>query len=182
MNAKVIGTEELMVKFRVLNEAVQEENLSAATLAGGTVIVGATKENIAAQGLIRTRNLSRSIHEEVLERSSQRVVVGIGTNVDYGPIHEFGGVIQAKRSKYLAIPVNGASGSPAKRSDLHVLKTAGGTLVLVDASGQIQYVLRSSVTIPAQPYLRPALDEHGDEAQEEIGRALAALIEKAAVS
>ena len=51
---------------------------------------------------------------------------------------------------------------------------------MVDGGGTIQYILKTSVEIPAQPYLRPAADEHGEEAQAEVGKALAIEIEQAA--
>lgn len=180
IHANVLGTPELAAKLRQLEEVVQEQNLVAATQSGGNVILNAAKANISAQGLIRTRNLSRSMHMEVTEHSAQSATVEIGTDVEYAAIHEYGGTIQAKNGKYLAIPVNGASGSPTKRGDLKLRKTGGGTLVLVDPGGSIQYILKPSVQIPAQPYLRPAADEHGEEAQAEIGKALAILIEQAA--
>jgi HK97 gp10 family phage protein len=180
-HANVLGTQELAAKFKQLEEAVQEQYLVTATQSGGQVILNAAQDNILTQGLVRTRNLSRSMHMEVTDQSAQSATVEVGTDLEYAAIHEFGGVIQAKNGKYLAIPVNGAVGSPTKRSDLKVRKTAGGILVLVDPGGIVQYILETSVEIPAQPYLRPAADEHGDEAQAEVGKALAILIEQAAV-
>jgi phage gpG-like protein len=146
------------------------------------VVLNAAKDNVKEQGLIRTRTLSRSLHEEVVEQSKERAAVDVGTNLEYGAIHEFGGTIQAKSAKYLAIPVGGRTGSPRKYSDLRVMKTVRGNLLLVDAGGAVQYVLKTSVEIPARPYLRPALDEHGDEAIEKTGEAFKNIVMKAATA
>ena len=69
--------------------------------------------------------------------------------------------------------------SPKNHTDLHLRKTGGGNLILVDASGKAQYVLQTSVTIPAHPYLRPAMDENQQEAMNVISSAFKAIIDKA---
>jgi HK97 gp10 family phage protein len=178
----VIGSEELTRKFRAMGEAVQEESLVGAVQVGGLVILNAAKDNIKDQGLIRTHHLSRSLHMEVSERSATKAAVDVGTNLESAAIHEFGGVIKAKNVKYLAIPVGSYTGSPLKYSDLSVRKTGNGNLILVDASNRVQYVLKASVQIPARPYMRPAMDEHGIDAQNEMGEAFKALVMKAATT
>lgn len=178
--SSVLGKEELIAKFRAMGEAAQGDALADATLTGGAVIRNAAIENIKSQGLVRTRNLSRSMHEEIEDKTPQRAVVAIGTNVVYGPIHEFGGTITARKGKYLAIPIGSYRGSPREHGDLRLRKTARGNLIMVDASGTPQYVLKTSVEIPARPYLRPAYDEKQVEAQNTLGAALRDVILKAA--
>lgn len=181
-NDYVFGKEELARKFQALEENVQGTMLVNVVRAGGNVIVNAAKDNIKAQGLIRTRTLSRSIHQEVAEQTTTRAAVDVGTNVEYAAIHEFGGTISAKTSKYLAIPVGNYTGSPRKYGDLRVRKTAKGTLLLVDGSQKVQYVLKQSVDIPARPYLRPAADEHTQGIQSEMTKAFGKLIDAAVKS
>lgn len=159
MAGAVIGEKELIAKFRALSQQAQGETLVNTVMAGGTVLVNAVKDNIKKQGLIKTRNMSRSIHQEVAEATNESATVAVGTNLEYAAIHEFGGTIQARNSKYLAIPVGSYTGSPRKYSDLSLRKTGGGNLVMVDGEGVVQYVLKQSVVIPAKPYLRPAADE-----------------------
>jgi phage gpG-like protein len=178
----VIGKDELLRKFRSMGEAVQGASLGRVVMVGGWVIRDAARDNLKDQGLIRTRTLSRSLDAEISEQSATRAAVDVGTNLEYGAIHEFGGTIKPKQARYLAIPVGGRTGSPLKYSDLKVRKTGRGTLVLVDPSGAVQYVLKASVEIPARPYLRPALDEKGEEAQSEMGRAFKDVVIKAATS
>jgi len=179
-NDVVIGEEELIAKFRQLNTEVQGEALVNTVGAGLTVIVNAAKTNIKEQGLIQSRTLSRSVHQEITERADDHVEGTAGTDLDYAAIHEFGGTIQAKSSKYLAIPVGNYTGSPRKYGDLKVRKTAGGTLVMVDAEGIVQYVLKQSVEIPARPYMRPAADNNHDKVSDAMARSWKKQIENAA--
>jgi HK97 gp10 family phage protein len=174
----VFGKEELIAKFRQLSETMQGEALVNVVKAGGMVVVNAAKENIKKQGLIRTRNLSRSVHQEVAESTNERAAVDVGTDVEYAALHEFGGTVQAKTSKYLAIPVGNYRGSPRKHGDLKLRKTAGGNLVMIDEAGIVQYVLKKSVEIQAKPYLRPAADEHHGEIEQAMEKAFVAQIKK----
>jgi len=173
----VIGEEELNQKFAQLSEVVQGQTLVMAVSAGALIVEDATLINIQSQGLIKTRTLSRSIHQQVVEQSNDRAVVDVGTNLESAAIHEFGGTIRAKNSKYLAIPVGSYVGSPRNHSDLILRKTKRGTLVLMDAGGSVQYVLKESVEIPARPYLRPAADEHHEQVQNEIAEVFKIAIE-----
>jgi len=118
-HANVLGTQELAAKFKQLEEAVQEQYLVTATQSGGQVILNAAQDNILTQGLVRTRNLSRSMHMEVTDQSAQSATVEVGTDLEYAAIHEFGGVIQAKNGKYLAHVGQWRSRQPdqAKRSE-----------------------------------------------------------------
>lgn len=176
----VIGDEKLIAKFRDLREAVQGKTLVNIALAGGTVVVNAAKGNIQEQGLMRTRHLSTHIDQGVVESTQERAVVEIGTNVEYAAIHEFGGTITAKKGKYLAIPVGTRRGSPSKHSDLRLRKTAGGNLVMVDGAGVVQYLLKTSVVIPARPWLRPAADETHSEVSQTMSTAFAKAVNQAA--
>lgn len=176
----VIGKDALIRKFRAMKAETQGESLVSVAKAGGLVILRAARKNVKDQDLILTRTLSRSLHEEVSEQSPKRAAVDIGTDLKYGAIHEFGGTIRPKTAKYLAIPVGAYKGSPMKYDDLSLRKTAGGTLIMVDASGRVQYVLKTSVEIPARPYMRPAYDEHKQEAIDDMGRAFKAVVMKAA--
>lgn len=164
----VNGTNALTQKLQAINEKMQGQPLVTALQAGGTILVSATKKNIKDEELIVTRNLSRSIHEEVEQQGATMASLLVGTNVEYAAIHEFGGTIRPKSKKYLAIPVGSLKGSPTEHT-LKLRKTRGGKLVMVDDSGTVQYVLKESVEIPAQPYLRPAFDEHKDEVVAAVG-------------
>ena len=180
--SQIIGSDELIKKFNALEDAVRGQKLSLAAQAGGLVITNAAKANVKENGLIKSGTLRRSLHQEVSMETETAASVQIGTDLEYAAVHEFGGVITPKQSKYLAIPLSSQDykDSPRNHSDLRLRKTAGGTLLLVDASGVAHYVLKTSVTIPAKPYLRPAMDEHRQEAEDEVATQFKNLILRAA--
>lgn len=178
--SQILGTEELKQKFGALDDDVKGENLVLATQAGSLLLRNAVVKKIKENGLIETRGLSRSVHSEVVLQTPTRAEVDTGTDAPYAAIHEYGGVIRAKKGKYLAIPVGTYKGGPRDHADLQPRKTSSGGMVLIDGSGAVQYVLKESVIIPARPYMRPACDETERDVQDEIARVLTKLIEKAA--
>jgi len=175
---RILGDKELAAWFAKLDQAAAEETLTLAVKAGGLVVQGAAQ----AKAPWKTHHLGRSIHIEVTKNSPNYVEIAIGTDLEYAAIHEFGGVIKPKNAKFLAIPVSSAAKiliSPRKFKDgeLSFLPRSFGGL-LVDRDGEVQFVLRTSVTIPAHPYLRPALDENEDEAANAMAKVLAAKLRK----
>lgn len=90
----------------------------------------------------------------------------VGTNIVYGKIQEYGGLIRAKKGKFLAVPM-GLDGRRAARSvngdirklDLHVVRQKTGKLFLVKWTGKVMkalFILLKSVYLPPRPYMRPA--------------------------
>lgn len=171
--AKVVNLKECQAQLARLDDAMAEEQLKAAVQAGALIIRNAAAERAPK----KTRNLARSIHIEVIESNRVRVEVAIGTDLEYAAIHEFGGLILPKKAKFLAIPIGDLVGSP-RLHDLNVATTRSGQYILVDQSGRAQYLLRRSVQIPARPYMRPAWDEHIDEAVGEMANVLKAGLER----
>lgn len=92
---------------------------------------------------VLTGTLRRSIHTETTEKSAQRVWVQVGTDLEYAAIHEFGGEIRPRRARALVFEING------------------------------EVVVTQLVRIPARPYLRPAFDQHRDEAVQTFRRSVA---------
>lgn len=97
------------------------------------------------------RILADSIHTEVIEADDNHAVAEIGTNVVYAAIQEFGGTITPKTAKMLH---------------------------WVDDDGND--IFAHSVTIPAHPYLRPALAEHQADAISAINNVLRQYINQVA--
>lgn len=81
----MIGEKELVAKLKQLSDEVASQNLVTAVQAGADVIQNAAKQKSPK----KTRTLSRSIHQEVLESSKERAVVEIGTDLSYAKIHEY---------------------------------------------------------------------------------------------
>lgn len=169
---------ELKEKLKQLDEAAAGDNLENAARAGALIIRNAGSENAPK----RTRTLSRSIHIETLVKQAKYVEIGIGTDLDYAAIQEFGGTITPKKGKFLAIPLTSearAIVSPRNFPEELTARFGGNGGVLVDSAGIAQYALVRSVTIPPHPYLRPALDEKIDDALVATGNALKKLFEQA---
>jgi len=93
----------------------------------------------------RTGRLRNSITHDV-KIEGNKVVGRIGTNVIYGRIHELGGVIKPRQAQSLRFNIPGVGWRMAK-----------------------------SVTIPARPYLRPALEDN----VKDIGEIITKRIEEA---
>lgn len=167
----VTGLDGLAAAFEAAQAATRGQMLVNAAMAGALPVQNAAKEKAPA----RTSNLRRSIHSEVAAQDESYAEVVVGTDVEYATIHEFGGTITPKNAKYLAIPLTDAARAaitplnfPGRLRPI----MRGGSGVLVDQAGEAQYALRKSVSIPARPYLRPALDENADAARDAMGQAL----------
>lgn len=104
---------------------------------GAGIIEAAAKVNLNAQGLHKTGQLGDSI--QIYDKEAWSVKVG-SRGVIYAAIHEFGGIISAKRAKAL-----------------HWIGKDG------------KDIFAKSVRIPARPYLRPAVDENQKQITRAIG-------------
>lgn len=114
-----------------------------------------------------TGRLRNSITSEV-----DQLEAHIGSNVVYARIHEFGGVIVPHGHPYLSIPIGSLKGSPRDHEGLHYVQSLRGQPMLVDDTGEPQYLLMQRVTIPPRPYLGPAVENRGQEAADEVVGAL----------
>jgi HK97 gp10 family phage protein len=93
----------------------------------------------------KTGTLKRSLTHETIEKSPDAAYVAVGTNLEYAAVQEFGGTIKSK----------------------------SGYLVFQTEDGQWHSV--PSVSVPARPYLRPALDENRGRIVDEVKRVLKGL-------
>jgi len=179
LTGKLIGDEELLANLNEVKDLTMINYLVAAAQAGALLIINPAK----AKAPKKTRTLARSIHQETLEASRKYVEIGIGTDLEYAAMQEFGGTVVPKKARFLAIPQTGgaeAVGSPLNYpGDLvPIFWTGGGSGVLMDDAGEVQYVLVRSAVIPAHPYMRPAFDEQGDNALDKIGTYLGTILER----
>lgn len=106
-----------------------------------------------------------------------------GTNMEYGAIHQFGGVIKPVRSKFLAVPITDAARSvPGPRhfpGELVVAQSLKGQWMLLDPdTGDVHYLLKKSVEIPARPFLGLSA-RNRDEMLSAMNKKLARLLEAA---
>lgn len=167
---QVVGMRELQGALRAQIEKAEGPAARKALMAGGLVVERRAKQNVREQHLIDTGLLRESITASAVTD----LLVRIGTPLIYASIHEFGGDITPKNRQYLAIPLTNKSRKVGPRDYPEALRFVpvndGG--FLVDAAGDAQYALRKRVTIPARPYLRPAIDKDPHEIYDAIARAL----------
>jgi len=94
-----------------------------------------------------------------IENNEPIITVG-GQNVPYASIHEFGGIITPKNRKWLTIPVaDDVRGRRAKEFKLHFIQFSNARAGLFAEDKRLKYLLVKRVTIPARPYIQPAIDE-----------------------
>lgn len=143
------GLDEAIKGLESMSNPVERKKIGTqALLAGGLTIEKHAKLNADKHKLRKTGNLINSI-STVAHIFESDPVVTVGTRgIVYAAIHEFGGVIRAKRAKFLSW--------------------------IDEKTGERRFA--KSVTIPARPYLRPAVDEHKDEIGKEITATLEDLL------
>ena len=171
-------------KFEQVERALAEQALRAGLSAAGNLTEGYIKLNIREQELIDTGNLINSVQTGEPKISGLSGEITVGTNAEYARIHEFGGTIVPRTAKALAIPLTKAARGVAPREfagKLHIQwRTGAESGALVDESGTAQYALVRQATIPARPYMRPAVDEHKREIGDVFGANVRRVIEGAA--
>lgn len=152
VQVRIEGSESLNRKFAALSEAARGRTLERAVTAGALIIQNAAKENAP----YLTGNLRRSIH--------------IGGHGDLAP----------DRGDISAV-------TGAKVPDPEVAQTSAAVYVGTDVeyARRVEYGfdgqdrLGRTYNQPAQPYLRPAIDDNGREVAREIGDAFRDLIRAA---
>lgn len=145
--AEMVNLDEFQAQLKRIGKAASEQTLVDAVTAALLLVQNSAKEKAPKL----TRTLSRSIHIEILERSPTKAEGAVGTNVVYGPIQEFGGVITPKKAKAL-----------------HWVSRQTG-----------EDVFAQRVQIPAHPYLRPAWDENLKAMIETVKKVIIAAIKAA---
>jgi hypothetical protein len=102
-----------------------------------------------------------------------------GQPIRYARLQEEGGTVNAKRGRYLAIPLNPAKtpagvaryDSPRVLGDQLFFHMKGGKAYLINKStAKAWYRLKESVTIKARPYLRPGLKEVSQRMPDDLRR------------
>jgi|TARA_Y100000289_G_C3908311_1_gene143186 phage gpG-like protein len=136
---------------------------------------------------VRSGRLRASISAKAVSEGRSTVGIllqagGRSKGVSYARIHEDGGEIKPKTSKFLTIPVHDSltTGSGVARyasaRDVPGLAFAqsrkGQPLLVHQVTGEVFYLLKKRIRIKKRPYMKPAIDR----VQREIGRELKPLI------
>lgn len=146
-----------VVAQRILEEA--QENVKANFGGGNVSEITLRARGSSARRSGRGGGLLGSGHLERGSNGAIDVVFG-GPGVPYAAIHEYGGVIRPKNSRFLTIPFAPQySGKRAREFSLKMGFDPEHGRVLKTTGGEIAYLLRERVTIPERPYLKPARDK-----------------------
>jgi len=94
----------------------------------------------------------------------------VGTNLVYGPVHEFGATIRPKTKKWLTIPFPGGGAVTALgigRGSAREFKNTfiANDIIFGQPTGKSDkivplFILKKQVTIKARPFIRPAIDRN----------------------
>jgi phage gpG-like protein len=124
------------------------------------------------------------LRRSISERRVSDFEYGIGSNLEYAAVHEFGGTITAKRAKNLAIPLDPMAKGKSPREIPGLFFTMRGRTKFlafrpmfarttyqtktgktrhrnaVNTAGlvKLMYLLKPSVNMPKRPYLSAAID------------------------
>jgi len=139
------------VNDRALRDALRKVKLSKRDFVDALYDGGLVVE-AAAKRNIKLRDLidTGDLRSSMTtEKNMSAGYVVVGTNKIYAAIHEFGGVIKPRTAKLLSWVQNGVR------------------------------IFATSVTIPARPYLRPAIDDNHREIVNAVKRAAETIIKRA---
>lgn len=154
MTARVKGLTQLETGFKNIGRVIPGAPLAEALEDGASIIVLAAQDNVLANDLVQTLDLHDSIH--VVKVNQSRVDIEVG--VAYGATHEFGLEDQPITEKQRAFfwAKHAETGDPMWKA----------------------LALSQTYTIPAQPYLRPAVDSEKLAAAQQAARALEATLQQ----
>jgi phage gpG-like protein len=148
---RVVNLAEFQAAMKRMGAAARGEALADTVEAGARVIETYAKINVEKTfSNDSTGGLAGSIIVNMLGASANKAEAEIGPTKIYGRIQELGGVIKPVHAKML-----------------HWVKDG------------IDY-FANMVTLPARPYLRPAVDEHLDDIREAMAITLARKLSEAA--
>lgn len=150
MSGKTYTIAQFSEALKRLDKTARGTALKRSAMAGGFVIEAQAKINVNDRFKPGTTNLAGSIFTEAVKADDLSVEVAVGPSVVYGRIQELGGTVKPVFKKYLH---------------------------WVDEDGQHHQA--KEVTLPARPYLRPAIDENGDKIVKAISENLRIEIENA---
>lgn len=147
LQIEVIGLKDLKANLKAIAAVVGGAELADSLATGAQEIVWEAQKNVMAQGLHESGDLYDSIRTKKVNQ--YRVDIEVG--VVYGAVHEFGhtGIITDKQRRFFW-----AKYSETKDDMWKAL------------------ALSTTYTIPARPYLRPAIDTQKRAAVATVGQSL----------
>lgn len=152
----VIPTEQIETLLNKLKAAVRASVIKDSLYQGGQFINGWIRDKRLTGPRpkylgVKSDRLRTSITTGSAEQSGNTFFVKIGTNVEYAPIHEFGGVIERKASIRTIWFKKFKSGKRKGRLLFSTEKKA--------SFGSELNIGAYKINIPARPFLRPGIED-----------------------
>jgi len=154
--ANVIGVKEVEQAFGDIAQSFVPRMRSHLLIPGAEVIAEQARNNILSQGLVDSGDL----YDAIIVFKVNQWMAGVKVDIVYGAVHEYGlenQVITPKQRSFFWAKF-AQTGEPMWRA----------------------LALSYSYTIPARPYLRPAIDSHKKEAALAVMHAMSADLTKRA--
>lgn len=143
IRGRVVGGSRLATALQGMERDLARA-LDRAVGKGANAVAGQARRNVTGGGPghlnVRTNRLRNSLQARKLATARWAV----GTDVIYGPIHEFGGEIRPKTKKWLRFPIREGK-------------------ALVTSPNIVAWVTTKLVKMPKRAYLYPALDANRDK-------------------
>ncbi len=168
IDTKMAGQFSFMEKMQKFGNTLLQDRVKQVRIACIYIKNYIQKNKLSGQVLRRrSGQLAKSLSFEVFQKGKD-VAGRVGTPKIYSRIHELGGTITAKNTKYLTIPLKaamtpaGVLRKPAKEYGNTFVRTIGkNKIMFTTEKGRLEpiFLLKTSVKIPQRPYFRPALKE-----------------------
>lgn len=196
MRVKVSGNNKDLERYFLKQGETYRSGLALLMWRALTILEAAIIQNIRKNLTVRTGRLMNSVPEskKIEERHKGNLDTIVGSigpqGVKYAAIHEFGGRIESK-GKALMFPTSEnrkRDGSPkVMRDEIPdedvviakgiIFRMIGGKRKGHPGRLKPMFLLRKAVTVPARPYLRPALEKNADRIAEKFGLFLSTTID-----
>jgi len=179
MNITLQGGQKLTAKLSSIGPAIRANARKELPYIGEHLATYG-REHYEDSGLhVRSGDLRRSMAAMAVEEDSHGIRGGMvaGQGLPYAPIHEHGGTIVPKNGTYLTIPIGealtdaGVARFGALDAEAEGYKTfVRNNIIFGVKDGQLfpLFILVTSVTIPARPFVGPTLDANRDWIEDRI--------------
>lgn len=172
ISLEATGFRELYAKLDKLTPEIKRETNKEMLVAA--LLVESEAKRLAPRG--ETGQLAASIGHKFGRISGLITEISVGSNSKYAAIQEFGGTIKNKAKQFLTIPFDGVKGWARDFQKTFIAKSKAGNLIIFRRVGKKDkeplFVLKKEVTIPAHPWLNPALNKNKDQIFRMIGDAV----------
>lgn len=177
LSVTIRGTDAVLAKL-ARKPAQLKRAIGLGLRAGALLVLRRASENLTGKVLnVRTGRLRQSL--QFFARPDDGIA-GVGTNLVYASIHEFGGrtlphLIKARGWGLLSIPRSGGARQLLVRTKKGKIRKTDYNAGLMVFRREVEH---PGSTMPARPYLRPALRESVQEIKTEMERQIGLILKE----